>query len=474
MAGGMVAIMLIAALVFDVGQNLLDRRNQQNVADAAALAGARFLTLPACKPVGGVQPACPEARAAAIDIATRNGYTDGVANHTVQVLIPPDNQSQFPHYPGHIEVVLGGTRGSFFTGVIGATTQRVSTIAVAGNIANYSLPFALLALDPHKCGALSITGNGIININADIQVNSDCTTSGALQVGGSGATVNAASATCYATGTIKVNSGTLTCNEQEHASPQVFPAIAGPAVQPTPAAPTLIGGITGVPQRNKWTIGDGCPGQGPTSATIAAPQICKIQSTKPNPSGVHLFPGTYPGGIWLTQASGDGQLSVYMEPGIYYIAGGGLEVDGDIVLRSVEAGGTIFDPASPTMGVMIYNTDNPQTHTGISTMDFQTGSLSDVDLRGDQIDAAFKGLLLFQDAKASSQPAVKMTGHSAQSFIGTIYIPGAQFAYAGTSSGEVLQAQIIANDFAVNGNGVLNINYDAAAVYQFKGVGLVQ
>jgi hypothetical protein len=163
-----------------------------------------------------------------------------------------------------------------------------------------------------------------------------------------------------------------------------------------------------------------------------------------------------------------------MEPGIYYIAGGGMEIDGNIVLRSVEAGGTIFDPASPTMGVLIYNTDNPQTHTGIRAVDFQTGATSDVDLRGDQIDTTFKNLLLFQDGNASSQPDLSMEGHSTQTFIGSIYLPEAHFAYHGNGSGEALQAQIICDTIDVTGNGVLNINYDATAVYQFKGVGLVQ
>ena len=43
-AFGLVGILAIAALVFDVGQDLIERRNQQKAADAAALAGARYLT----------------------------------------------------------------------------------------------------------------------------------------------------------------------------------------------------------------------------------------------------------------------------------------------------------------------------------------------------------------------------------------------------------------------------------------------
>jgi Flp pilus assembly protein TadG len=485
MAGGMVAIFIIAALVFDIGQNLLDRRNQQNTADAAALAGARFLTLPACKPVGGAQPPCPAAVSAAIEVAAKNGYTDGLANHTVQVFIPPNSQSSFSGFPGHIQVVLGGTRGSFFAGVTGSTTQSVSTLAVAGNIEDFSLPFALLALNETACGAGQITGTGIININADIQVNSTCDSAGALTVGGSGATVNAATAKCAASGTIKVNSGSLNCaTRQEHVDPQLFPAIAGPSVQPLPATPSVTGGVISGP-RNKWTVGDTCPGQGVQAATLDDPKQCKIQSSNTVAAAVNLKPGTYPGGLLLTQGPGDAQLSVYMEPGIYYIAGGGLEIQGNIVLRSVEVGGSTFDLSSATMGVLIYNTDDPPKHDAcvagtiggvacIKAVDFATGPTSDVRLRADQIDTAFKNLLLFQDANASNQPPLSMEGHSSQTLVGTIYIPEADLVYTGTSTGEVLNTQIICDEFKVSGGGQLSINYDASAVYQFKGVGLVQ
>lgn len=484
MAGGMITVLLIAALVYDVGQNLLDRRTQQNAADAAALAGARFLAEPACKPVGGVQPPCPQAEAAARDVAARNGYTDGVDGRTVRVYIPPNSESHFSGFPGHIEVVLGSTRGSFFAGVVGVANQHVSTLAVAANIEDFSLPFALLALNDSACNAGHITGTGVININADIQVNSTCSTSGALTVGGAGATVNAASATCSASGSIQVNSGTLNCTQQENVEPQLFPKIGGPAVQPTPAAPTVTGGVSSGP-RNKWTVGAGCPGQGTGSGTLDAPTVCKIQSTNTAAGAVHLHPGTYPGGILLTQAPGDPQLSVYMEPGIYYIAGGGLEVDGNIMLRSVDVGGTTFDLSSPTMGVLIYNTDDPQYHaacvagtgTGrqcIGPIDFQTGASSDVDLRGDKVDTAFKNLLLFQDPDASSQPAVSAEGHSSQTLVGTIYLPGANFKYSGNGTGEVLNTQIICDTFEVKGGGELSIAYDPSGVYQFKGIGLVQ
>jgi len=479
MAGGMVTILLIAALVYDVGQNLLDRRTQQNGADAAALAGARFLKLPACEPVGGVQPPCPEAEAAAIAVAAQNGYTNGVDGRTVEVNIPPDSQSQFPGFPGHIQVILGSTRGSFFAGVIGTATQNVATQAVASNIEDFSLPFALLALNETACKSGHITGTGTININADIMVNSNCNGAGALAVDGSGATVNASSATCSTVGGppdgIRVNTGTLTCAQNQGADPQFFPTIAGPAVQPTPLPPVITG--TG-----STTIPNGCPGSAIPS-TQATPTGCRLQYS--NDKEIRIYPGTYWGGLELKETGSNPDVRVYMEPGIYYFGGGGFEVAGDIVVRSVDAGGTTFDLSSTTMGVLLYNTDDPEyrdaclagTATGnecISAIDFQTGPNSDVDLRGTKIDEAFKNLLIFQDPNATAQPAISAEGHSSQTLVGTIYVPEALFKYSGNGTGEVLNTQIVCDQFDVKGGGELNINYDPGAIYPFHGIGLVQ
>src|SRR4051794_3380504 len=88
-AGGLILFLVVAALVFDVGLNLLDRRAEQNASDAAALAGARHL------PAGYTYHAgCAGASSSllavktACDVAADNGFVDGVGNKTVRVDIP--------------------------------------------------------------------------------------------------------------------------------------------------------------------------------------------------------------------------------------------------------------------------------------------------------------------------------------------------------------------------------------------------
>ena len=47
-AGSVLVLLTVAALAFDVGMMLLERRDEQNAADAAALAGARYVFEPDC------------------------------------------------------------------------------------------------------------------------------------------------------------------------------------------------------------------------------------------------------------------------------------------------------------------------------------------------------------------------------------------------------------------------------------------
>lgn len=122
-AFGAIALLLAAALAFDVGMVLLEQRDQQNAADAAAIAGARFL------------PDVPStARGRAAAIATENGFTTGADSADVDVAIgswSPGGGFVPGGGAGAIEVVIGATRPSIFAGVVGRTGWDVSARAVA-------------------------------------------------------------------------------------------------------------------------------------------------------------------------------------------------------------------------------------------------------------------------------------------------------------------------------------------------------
>ena len=192
----LVTIVIVAALAFDTGMMLLKKRDQQNAADAAALAGARYL----------VAGAAQDPKAVARGIATENGFTSGVDSEVVDVFIPPSS-GRFKNVPGYIEVKIRSTRPSIFSEVLGAVGWGVGVRAVAANQPGLDMPFAMLALDETSCKALHVSGSGLVTSAGTVQVNSECDPD-ALWVGGTGTLeVTAAGATCNTPGGITETKG---------------------------------------------------------------------------------------------------------------------------------------------------------------------------------------------------------------------------------------------------------------------------
>ncbi len=470
-AFGLIGILAIAALVFDVGQNLFERRKQQDAADSAALAGARFLTEAGCRAAPSVAT-CATAAAAAMELAQQHGYPSS----QITINIPPDGDSNFAGAPGHLQVRIASDRGSYFAGVLGMTTFRVSSQAIAANIDNYPLPYSLLALNSgggDGCKAGHITGNGNVTIEGDIMVSATCTQPGALSFDGSNVNVTV-SDECATSGTIDygpsstVSCGTTAENQATAADPLagLQGPVIGSAAVPSPPAAAVVTGAHVASNRPP----NGCPGS-TTPATEASPAKCDIHFNRPKT--VRLYPGVYWGGLRLRETSDP--LVVYMEPGIYYMAGGGFEVSGPVDVFSVEPGGTTFG-AKNASGVLIYNTDHPECPGSgpcIAAVDFQNTTGGTIQLRGYD-GPVYEHLLVYQDRDASSQPALKLSGNTAMTLSGTIYLPKADFDYAGNSAGEVLGAQVICDTFKVSGNGGLSITYDPDDAVQLNGTGLVQ
>ena len=480
-AFGMIGILAIAALVFDVGRDLLARRQYQNVADSAALAGARYLVTTNdsmsglnCKSLS-TNAACQQAEQAARDLAARHGFVDGVNGTRVQVNIPPTAESPFSGIKNHIQVVVDTNLPSIFSGLLGIDTHRIAARAVAGNTSSYSVPYAILALNEHNCGAGKVGGGGTITVNADIMVNSDCTTSGAMQVDGSTALITGSN--CNSVGTYKVNpdgSPTVTCsfNPGTTAQPDPLVGLQPPSISALdnpPAVPIITGTGSNSPP-------NGCPG---SASPASSSNIVGCDITFNRDKVVRIFPGVYWGGLRIRETSAD--LIVYMEPGIYYMAGGGFEVSGAVTLRSVQP---TADDSSTTYGggVLIFNGDAPGNKCAtlggkacIGPVDFQTTVGADVDLHAlDEPNGTYDRLLVYQQRNASSQPALKVSGLASMTLEGTVYLPEADFVYTGNGAGEIFQAQVICDEFSVTGNGTLNVQYDPDEAAKFKGVGLVE
>ena len=159
-AGGLLLLLLVAALAFDVGMMLVERRDEQNAADAAALAGARYVLTDTARAVD-----------AARDLARMNGYDDADPNEIVNVFIPPLH-GRYVGLPGFIEVQIEATRPSIFGGVIGKANWPIGAMGVATNSQNLTFPFSMLALNPTACKAIAVSGGGVVEAYANVQSNS--------------------------------------------------------------------------------------------------------------------------------------------------------------------------------------------------------------------------------------------------------------------------------------------------------------
>ncbi len=463
-AGGVIVILGIAALVFDVGQALVDRRTEQNAADAAALAGARYIPTS----TGTYQGLCSAApRSAALkqvdtacDAATQYLIDDHLSA-TVTVKYPPGPESQFSDLPTNIEVQINATRPSFFAGVFGIANRQTGAMAVAANSSGYSLPYSFLALDP--CGTSSVSGNGSITANGTVHLDSSCNP--ALTITGNGA-LN--SPECDAVGTVSVSGNGVPCTTVKTGVQK-----SGDPLQslPAPAVPTYLGKIV-KEGGNKNPANCGYT-YGALSSTVTSPSGLGCQFSSSFKNGTYrMYPGYYPGGLVLQAGT------FYMEPGIYYIGGGGLSVNGNgAVLTSVNTGTTVFGG-----GVLLYNgafnNDDPLFCSGGVTtgcpgpMTFN-GSSAIVNLKPIQT-TIYTNIVIFGDRTTAA--AITLNGSSTNLNIsGTIYAPLSLVTVTGSGAVSIA-VQVIAYDFNVTGSpgSSLTVTYSSGGVFQLTGVGLVQ
>ncbi len=449
-AGGLLALLIVAALAFDVGMMLVERRDEQNAADAAALAGARY-----------VLSSETDARDAARQIALANGFDDADPNEAVTIHIPAIH-GRYAGFPGFIEVQIEATRPSIFGGVIGRANWPVGVFAVATNDQNLTFPFGMLALNPTACNAIKVAGGGIVESHANIQSNSNgsgCGTGdpvGFSRTGGATIDVIAPDATCRVVGEFQdQGSGPpITCTKEENsfALPDPLRNLAAPS-QPGLAAPMVnVANPTQTPPRH-------CPG-GTPAPNPASPSECKIPATGgPANDAWILYPGLYPGGLEVTQ-----DRTIYLMPGIYWIGGGGLDVGGggSIITIATEADATTTpatnacatatSTATLCGGVMFYNSKLPSAAGGPVILNSNAArmKLASLDLPTSDPRSIYNDVVLFQDRTVTQ--SITLNGSSSSTLVeGIVYAPAAQIKLNG-NGGTLILDQVIADTFDIMGN----------------------
>jgi hypothetical protein len=338
-------------------------------------------------------------------------------------------------------------------------------MGVAKNGGDIALPYSLLALDPTGCAQNKINGapGTAVTTNGTVHIDSNCP-SEALLLSGNGVLT---APQCDVVGTIKTSGGAVNNCAAAPTGVLVFGdplRDLAPPIKPGLPAPVQPLGSPTDP------IPDGCPG-GTSAATEASPAPCAFTAPTMNGKSYRIFPGLYPGGIQVTRAT------VYMDPGIYWIGGGGIDIRsngpsgvyGALVSKAPGDNGGI----TPSGGVLIYNSKLPGSNYG--PIHLNGGDGSTLALRPIQ-SGDYKNMVIFKDRSVPPTTGdIDLNGDDSNLIIsGTIYAPTGNVKLNGGDS-DAIGTQMICWNFQVNGSGsAFTLGYVPDDLFHLKGVGLVE
>ena len=396
----------MVALSIDVGLILHERRQLQNAADAAALAGVQEL------------PASPGAAvAAAQQYATANGVDLTDPAFTFAATTPYEGDA------GKIEVKVSRQVGFLFGRVLGLSFVDVPARAVAkatpvpGGAASDA---SIIALNPTLCLALDIGANGAFTTEGSIMINSNCANYAAK--------VNAnntfkALGGVYVVGEVQFDvGGACTGCNPNHVAPFEDPLkdLLPPCFPSSPAPCQNVGPLT---------VRNGTPDN---------PQLLKDSS-------FDFQPGIYYGGIDISPNN-----PITFAPGIYIMAGGGFKVNSN--------------SAFTAQGVFIYNTNDPDCPS-CSDGGFKPVIINSNDAvnMSPMTDGPYAGLLFFQD-RANTEKAV--FNPNASFGEGTFYFPS---ALVDLNPNDFATLQIIADTVKINNNSAFTAKFDGDNFFQGEG-----
>ena len=351
-AAALGGLLLGVGLALDTGQLFVSRRAAQTAADAGAWAGAAVLY------AGG---SAAQARTAATDDATRNGYTNG-GDITVITASPPTSGT-YANDPGYIEVTI--TEQVLTRFLFGASAGRtaVSVRAVAG-VARSGTGQAVIVTRASGSTPFTLSGSTRFTVTGG-GTNTNTTSSNAIQIGSGG----------QLTATYHRVTGNVSGSDAGRMSPA-----------PTTGVPAAADPFAALP--------------GPT--TIGVPSYAGQTITN---ATVTLSPGLYTG---LVTAGNNGIAR--LNPGNYIFRAGFTSTgNGSIVLAG-------------TSGVLLYNANANYPASGGSCGNLSLAGSGTLTLAASRT-GSYTGMIVFQDRSCTNGAAI--TVRTGTSLGGTLYVPAA-------------------------------------------------
>ena len=411
-------MLALLAVLFDGALGMVTRRDMQDAGDAAALAGANVIQVGSprgCSATVGGPTRASVAQAVRDSLAINLPWFDAT---TASITCPAGaaNQNQA------VAVELSATAPQFFGVVVGGQVH-VSTRSAAVNRVVNGTQYSIVQLDPGNqswpngrrgCPSVLLSGGPTVVLQATMQVNSSCTAAngGALSTNGNG--------------------GSLTM--QNGAPIQLVGGYASGAMTISPApvtgAAAILDPLAKLPP---------VPVASPPVPVRSAARLVLNNETQV------LQPGIYKNGIQLKNSS-----IALLQPGIFILEGGGLDVGSQAKVLSVSTGVTTPNLANwagdcpvNSCGVLIYNTFSAANAMG--PISIAAGST--LKLRAYDPDAVagggladFENMLIWQNANpvptiSYAQPIVQLNGGGNVDIRGTVYAPSAKVEMGGNSGG---------------------------------------
>lgn len=389
-AVSMVPILGVMALTLDGGFLLARHRRAQAVADATAHAAAVSLAANYSKD-NGLDPG-KTAKAAALAIASGNGCTNDGVNSTVTVTVPPSTSSAlFSGKAGHAEVVVTLTTPRCFSAIWGAGNMSVSARAVARAATTTTAAPSVLLLDPSASGSLSAAGSARI------------VTSGTIQVNSSSSTAVIATNTGYAKGDKIQITGNYTTSSSGYLSGSVSTGAA--------------------------TVAD------PLSSLAAPdPSTLATRGAIPTYGSYTMNPGVYTGGVTI-----GGGMNVTMNPGTYYMKGGGFTVANGATLSG--------------SGVFLYIDHSESNPSSDGALSFQGGGVISLT---PPTTGTYAGISFYQDRGNSK--AISIANGTTNTLTGVFYAPASRVSFAGGSQNSKYGSQFIVKSLDLSNNAYVGVD----------------
>lgn len=288
-----------------------------------------------------------------------------------------------------VDMSVAGSIRTRFMGIMGFSTLNISVHSKA--MSSSDGLGCVLALDPHLSGSVTAQGNNNTVLNGcSLYDNSDSAT--AMSVGGS------AQITAQAVGVV----GNLT-------------------------------GASSITTTNGIQTGIGAVADPYANASFPAFFGC-TQNNFTAKSSQTISPGVYCGGIGINAGA-----TLTLQPGIYYLDGGSLQVNG---------GGTL----TGSQVTLVFTSKNRNGYATASINGNATVNLTP------PTSGPTTGIVIFGDRNIPSGTTFKFNGGATQYLGGAIYVPTGAVSFAGGAGTSTSCTQLIAMSVVFTGNSQFAIN----------------